>query len=123
MWAKMSFMLSTMSPGSVGVPTMLCVLPEPVAPYAKMVAFRPLSTPGIMTCNHWVDTWLMLQTVWGYLACCNRQTLSHIFICKPPVGCSSGQFSIVGLWQRGFKAARLHLAALLPVQIPPVVHF
>ena len=32
MWAKMSFMLSTMSPGSVGVPTMLCVLPEPVAP-------------------------------------------------------------------------------------------
>ena len=32
MWAKMSFMLSTISPGSVGVPTMLCVLPEPVAP-------------------------------------------------------------------------------------------
>ncbi|KAA6425181.1 MAG: hypothetical protein FRX49_04676 [Trebouxia sp. A1-2] len=38
MKAKMSLMLSTMIPGSVGVPTMVYVFPDPVAPYANTVA-------------------------------------------------------------------------------------
>lgn len=51
MKAKMSLMLSTMIPGSVGVPTMVCVFPEPVAPYAKTVVFSPSSTPAIKPYN------------------------------------------------------------------------
>ena len=47
---KMSFMLRIMRPGSSGTPTIVCVLPLPVAPYAKTVAFRPRSTPGINPC-------------------------------------------------------------------------
>ena len=41
----MSRMLRSMSPGSESDPTMVYVLPEPVAPYAKTVAFSPRSTP------------------------------------------------------------------------------
>ena len=37
----------TMSPGSRVSPTMVCVLPLPVAPYAKTVAFVPRSTPAM----------------------------------------------------------------------------
>lgn len=51
MKAKMSLMLSTMIPGSVGLPTIVYVLPEPVAPYAKTVVLRPNSTPAIRPCN------------------------------------------------------------------------
>lgn len=35
---KISFRARTMIPGSEDVPTIVCVLPEPVAPYANTVA-------------------------------------------------------------------------------------
>ena len=37
--------LKIIKPGSPARPTIVCVLPEPVAPYAKTVAFTPESTP------------------------------------------------------------------------------
>ena len=36
-------------PGSFSSPTIVCVFPEPVAPYAKTVPFRPFKTPSIKT--------------------------------------------------------------------------
>ena len=50
--SKMSFMLRIISPGSAGRPTIVCVFPELVAPYAKTVAFRPRRTPGINACGN-----------------------------------------------------------------------
>ena len=42
-----SFKLSTIIPGSAALPTMVCVLPLPVAPYANTVPLCPDNTPGI----------------------------------------------------------------------------
>ena len=56
MKAKMSLMLSTMIPGSVGVPTMVYVFPDPVAPYAKTVVFSPSNTPAIRPCTEWTSS-------------------------------------------------------------------
>ena len=36
-------------PGSFSSPTIVCVFPDPVAPYAKTVPFRPFKTPSIKT--------------------------------------------------------------------------
>lgn len=43
-----------------------------------MVAFRPLSTPGIMTCRHWANTWLIFQSFYGSQRAV-KVRLSHVF--------------------------------------------
>ena len=44
---KMSRSDNTIRPGSVASPTIVCVFPEPVAPYANTVALVPRSTPAM----------------------------------------------------------------------------
>ena len=46
---KMSANESSIMPGSRSSPTIVCVLPDPVAPYAKTVPLRPFNTPSIKT--------------------------------------------------------------------------
>lgn len=49
---NMSAMLRIIRPGSAEDPIMVCVFPpEPVAPYAEMVALSSCSKPGIMNCS------------------------------------------------------------------------
>ena len=43
----MSASESNIMPGSRSSPTIVCVLPDPVAPYAKTVPLRPFNTPSI----------------------------------------------------------------------------
>ena len=44
--SKRSFMSRKTMPGSEAEPEIVCVLPHPVAPYAKAVALYPSNTPG-----------------------------------------------------------------------------